>query len=65
MGANYSIEAVVDQRLRVIGVSGIRVIDASVMPEIVNGNPNAAAVMIVNTGHKWLSKITIEHYFVF
>ncbi|MBS3995757.1 MAG: choline dehydrogenase [Hydrogenophaga sp.] len=38
--------AVVDARLRVHGVSGLRVVDASVMPGIVGGNTNAPVVMI-------------------
>jgi choline dehydrogenase len=38
--------AVVDARLRVHGVSGLRVCDASVFPEIVTGNINAAAMMV-------------------
>ena len=38
--------AVVDQRLRVRRVSGLRVADCSIMPEIVSGNTNAAAIMI-------------------
>jgi choline dehydrogenase len=39
-------EAVVDDQLRVHGVEGLRIVDASVMPKIVNGNVNAAVMMI-------------------
>jgi choline dehydrogenase len=42
--------AVVDERLRVRGFDKLRVIDASVMPIIVSGNTNAAAVMIGEKG---------------
>ena len=38
--------AVVDERLRVHGVQGLRVVDCSAMPTLVSGNTNAAAVMM-------------------
>jgi choline dehydrogenase len=38
--------AVVDASLRVHGVENLRVADASVMPNVVNGNTHAACVMI-------------------
>jgi choline dehydrogenase len=44
--SSCSIGSVVDSELRVLGVDGLRVVDASVMPTIVRGNTHAATVMI-------------------
>ena len=44
MGADP--QAVVDARLRVHGIDGLRVADASIMPVISSGNTNAPAIMI-------------------
>lgn len=61
MGPSFDPTAVVDPRLRVHGVNGLRVIDASVMPTIVSGNTNAAVIMIGEKGadlvkEDWLSR---------
>ncbi|MBW0003540.1 MAG: choline dehydrogenase [Hyphomicrobiales bacterium] len=46
MGASDDPMAVVDQETRVIGVEGLRVVDASIMPSITTGNLNAPTIMI-------------------
>ena len=47
-----------DPRLHVLGVDGLRVADASVMPNVVSGNTNAASIMI---GEKAAELVATEH----
>jgi choline dehydrogenase-like flavoprotein len=50
MGMEHDPLAVVDSHLRVIGLDGLRVIDASVMPTITSGNTNTPTIMIADKG---------------
>lgn len=59
MGPSSDPQAVVDSKLQVHGIQGLRVMDASVMPKVLSGNPHATIVMIAEKGsdyikEKWL-----------
>ena len=55
MGPESDPEAVVDQFCRVYGVEGLRVIDASVMPEITTANTNASTIMIAERASAFIT----------
>ena len=54
MGPLSDAQAVVDARLRVHGISRLRVVDASIMPTITSGNTNSPTVMIAEQGSRFI-----------
>jgi choline dehydrogenase len=54
MGPVTDASAVVDSKLRVHGVRGLRIADASVMPTITSGNTNAPTLMIAERAAQWV-----------
>jgi choline dehydrogenase len=56
MGRANDLSAVVDPFLRVHGVLGLRVVDASVMPTITSGNTNSPTLMIAEKAARWIQQ---------
>jgi choline dehydrogenase len=54
MGPKSDPAAVVDQNFRVLGVEGLRVVDASVMPNIVRANTNLTCIMLGERAADWM-----------
>jgi choline dehydrogenase len=56
MGRSAAEGAVVDTRLRVLGLAGLRIADASVMPAITSGNTNSPTLMIAERAAEWIAQ---------
>ena len=54
MGLASDPSAVVDERLRLFGITGLRVVDASIMPAITSGNTNTPTAMIAEKGASYI-----------
>ena len=56
MGPGSDSMAVVDQFSRVHGLQGLRVVDASVMPDVIRANTNATTIMIAERVADWIKE---------
>jgi choline dehydrogenase len=52
---------VVDPRLRLNGIDRLWVVDASVMPQVPRGHPNAVVAMIANRASDWIDSALTGH----
>jgi choline dehydrogenase len=60
MGRADDERAVVDARLRVRGIAGLRIADASVMPTITSGNTNSPTLMIAERAAAWITQDAVS-----
>jgi choline dehydrogenase len=60
MGPANDPQAVVDARLRVHGIAGLRIADASVMPTITSGNTGAPTLMIAERAATWIAEDALK-----